>query len=277
MSTPPSPFKPCRVAGWRGYVREDWIERARADDPLTWWRQWPSQLVRDRATAQTWCAQTEHGRFYVKHVRALKDDPRKGHGWWDDLRWAVGPSRAARVARVTRQLERAGIAVPAIVLALRRRQAGSAEELLVSEAAIGHPLGKTLRDPGPLDTSRQALLETLGRSLAALHQAGFTHGDLNPTNVLLSLDLARLIYLDNERTRRWWPRPPAKLRRRNLAQMLYRLLPALDYREAQRFLDSYWQAMDIEGKKRRREHLRVLRWVRLRFQQRRRPYARHQR
>lgn len=265
-----------RTQGWRGWVHPDWAAQLGQREPLTWLDQWPGRVVRDRPSAQTRQVQAAGGGLYVKHVRALKDRDRRGLGWWHRLRWALGPSRTMHVMRVTRQLECAGEAAPPIVLAARRRHAGHVEELLVTGAVEAPTFIEAMRQQATAD-QLHALLAEVGASVARLHRLGFSHGDLIPTNIMIQNGGAVLIYLDNERTRRWWLRTPAKLRRRNLEQMFYRLAPGLGYRAARVFLESYWRAMGLSEAQRRREHYTVLCRVRRRFVHRKPPVARHRR
>ncbi len=103
-----------------------------------------------------------------------------------------------------------------------------------------------------------------GRRVAELHRLRFTHGDLLPGNLVVTSDRANVVWLDNDRSRRWFPVIPPSARRRNLAQITFRLIYWFRYRWTRLFLDSYYDAYPLGATARRRESALVLRQARAR-------------
>lgn len=102
--------------------------------------------------------------------------PGSAVGRWRDLR------RARREERRLVELARAGLPVPE-VLGLRKTPEGV--ELRTRWIPGARPLAEILAEAsGPPDQ----LAAELGRLLAALHRAGFAHGDLHPGNVVIDAE-----------------------------------------------------------------------------------------
>jgi hypothetical protein len=108
-----------RVAGWRGRVEHRWRHLAEAD-PLEWLASQSPQTVRQRPSATTYCAETDVGTVFVKHMTTLKDREAGATDWPGHLRWRLQPSLALRVLRVHRRLARCGLLVAPVLLAARR-------------------------------------------------------------------------------------------------------------------------------------------------------------
>jgi tRNA A-37 threonylcarbamoyl transferase component Bud32 len=102
--------------------------------------------------------------------------PGRAVGRWRDLR------RARREERRLLELARAGLPVPE-VLGIRETPEGV--ELRTRWIPGARTVAEILEDPsGPPDR----LAAELGRLLAALHRAGFVHGDLHPGNVVVDAE-----------------------------------------------------------------------------------------
>jgi aminoglycoside phosphotransferase (APT) family kinase protein len=105
---------------------------------------------------------------------------------------------------------------------------------------------------GPAE--RRALLRRLGAEVARLHEAGFVHGDLVPSNVLARDD--GFVLLDHDRTRRgrllvWWGA------RRNLVQLGRFVVPGVGVSDRWRVLAAYADRRGLSRRARRR----LARWV----------------
>src|SRR5205814_2445217 len=134
--------------------------------------------------------------------------------------------------RMARALAARGFGAPEVLLAAERARAG----LLVARDAGGEDLASALARRGLTRVGKRALLRALGAEVARLHAAGFVHGDLVPPNVRVSGD--RLVFLDNDRTRR------SRLlvavgARRNLVQLGRFVVPGLTLTDRARVLDAY--------------------------------------
>ena len=168
----------------------------------------------------------------------------------DDLKWQYRPSRAISVLKATIRMSAAGLHVPRILIALRRRQGGQVEDLLVMREVQGIPFAKiveTIRDAKKL----HQILSMVGQRIAQLHQLRVMHGDLIPNNLFIIEDGTDVVWLDNDRTRAKPAAMPACIFQRNLAQMTYRLLKDLAWYDTKPLLDAYFDQLGWSGKRRR--------------------------
>jgi len=250
------------VAGWRGRVEHRWRHLADAD-PLEWLAQQSPQTVQQRPSATTYRADTDGGTVYAKHMTERKDRAPEAPDWPSRLRWRLQPSLALRVLRMNRQFARHGLLVAPVLLAARRLRGWRAEDLLVTGEVSGPNLHEAIID-APDDQSRSELIRMVARRVAELHRLRFSHGDLLPGNLVVTPDRANVVWLDNDRSRRWFPAVPPSVRRRNLAQMTFRLIFWFRYRWTWLFLESYYDARGLSRGARRRESARVLRRARAR-------------
>jgi hypothetical protein len=170
-------------------------------------------------------------RVFVKHYAAPA-------GW-----------RAGRAFRMALALERAGFAAPCAVVVGRR----GAEGVLATWDVGGVPLADRLAALGAEDATarrhKHDLLRRLGVEMARLHEAGFVHGDLVPSN--LQVCGGRLCFLDHDRTRRgrllvWWGG------RRNLVQLGRFAVPGVSLRDRARVLVAYARRRGLGRRRRRR-------------------------
>jgi tRNA A-37 threonylcarbamoyl transferase component Bud32 len=107
--------------------------------------------------------------------------------------------RARREWRCLELQEKLGLPVPVRVALGERRRSGilRAAVLVTQEVAGARRLDhRLLADGGG------GLPERVGRYVARLHLAGFTHGDLNARNVLVSGEGSELLNVDSGRGRR---------------------------------------------------------------------------
>jgi tRNA A-37 threonylcarbamoyl transferase component Bud32 len=150
------------------------------------------------------------------------------------LKGLFRPSHAMRAFEKARRLESAGICTPKPVAAAARTSYGLpvASYFIMEEVADASDLAGWQASCG------EAVQQT-ARLLAALHQAGFSHRDLKPTNLLFDRGgRAWLIDLDGLRVRGRISDAEAE---RDLAKLARRMieLASLSPREAAAFLRAY--------------------------------------
>jgi len=148
------------------------------------------------------------GDLVVKHFRVASGR----HPWRERAKALVGRGQAEREHRSLLTLRAAGVPV-AEPLALGVLQEGDA--LLVLRFVPGVPLEAAL---GAARGERRALLRRVGEAVAALHRAGFVHGDLHRGNVRVTEGAAVLLDLQHAR-----PTRSPRARRADLGQLDYSL------------------------------------------------------
>jgi hypothetical protein len=180
------------------------------------------------------------------------DPPRNS----DRLRRLSGGSRAAGAARASAMLAAGGLNVPRVLLCGEELATG--RTMLVAERAAGVSLAAFLTEPpGPSAGERERMLQkrrvlrALGAEVAALHRAGFIHGDLTPHNVFVA-DSApiRLVFIDHDRTGRAFA--PLRRRRqlRNLVQLLRFDLPRLTGSDRMRIFLAWSAGLELQRRDR---------------------------
>ena len=208
----------------------------------------PAETLNERPGSRTFRALLDPAegpplRSYVKHTsRSLLSAVTHLNG-----------SEALRVRRLLDAMQRKGIAVPTVRLAATRIGLRLAENLIVMDAVIGDSLDDYLHRAGPWDLA--LALRLAARQTAALHNAGFAHGDLVPGNLIIAHPddatprdrdeaagaaeraalprpieradpMPRVVFIDNDRTRRVLGPWVFRARFRNVSQMVYRLMLA---------------------------------------------------
>lgn len=131
----------------------------------------------------------EAGELLVKHFRLGSGRHRLRDRWKVRLGW----SPAEREEGALRALHDAGVAVPE---PLGRAELDGGDALLVLRFLPGVSLLEALAAPA---RERRALLRSLGETVAALHRAGFAHGDLHAGNVRVTPAGAFLLDLQHAR------------------------------------------------------------------------------
>jgi serine/threonine protein kinase len=116
-------------------------------------------------------------------------------------------------------------------------------------------------------SEKRRRLEQLAIEVRRLHELGFVHGDLVPTNILVAQSAeegSRFFFIDNDRTRyyaRWVPRA---LWRRNLVQLNRMPLPGITLQDRLRFLKHY-----LGSEKWAKKERHLLSWLERKTRQRR--------
>ncbi len=243
---------PFKTARWQGVIRSDLQELA--EDPVDALLSAEGEILVERGNVTTHCTTTRWGKCILRHDRAP--------------RWRLyRSSLVLHTADIHQQLASAGIRVAEVYLAARRIK-GPSEEIIASELINGQSLNEKIWPLHKTPKATVPLLHQTGEAVGKLHAAGFMHGDLIPGNLLLPDDGGPLVFIDNERTRHL---PDAFLdlgRRRNLAQMLFRLCRGLPHQVVKTFFDAYYEQFRLPEKKRRRELAQVYRKTRMRLARR---------
>jgi lipopolysaccharide kinase (Kdo/WaaP) family protein len=183
-------------------------------------------------------------------------------------------SKAFRFLRQSVALAAVGFLVPTTVAAGEERTRGRLKRAFVLTAAVpGEPAPEFLRHrysdglSGLALAEKRLALESLGREIRCLHDAGFVHGDLVPTNIVIATEPGggrRFYLMDNDRTRRyslWWPQ---SLWKRNLVQLNRIPLPGITLQDRMRFFRAYSGWPDWSGAERK-----LLAWLERKTRQRR--------
>jgi len=178
-------------------------------------------------------------------------------------------SGAARSWRQGLALVAAGFNAPlAIALGMQSGRRVAKREFLLTAQVAGATLAAYLSCSGALLLrSKRAQIESLARLIRRFHDAGFVHGDLVATNILVvPCGKAKLefFFMDNDRTRRYpsWLRQP--LWKRNLIQLNRMPLPGISLQDRMRFLHAYLNLERLSGAERE-----FARWLEARTRQRR--------
>ena len=183
-------------------------------------------------------------------------------------------SKAVRSLRQGLALTEAGFNVPTTVAAGELRSFALLERAFFLTLAVdAQPAPQFLRDRQRVKAGNISLIDKRGalRQLAEqirrLHRLGFVHGDLVPTNILVS-DVEgggfRFVLIDNDRTRRYPCWVPQSLWKRNLVQLNRFPLPGISLQDRMRFFRAY-----VGGGSRKRQTRLLLRWLEKKTRQRR--------
>lgn len=169
-------------------------------------------------------------------------------------------SKAARFLRQAVALSAAGFCVPTVVAAGEERKGRRLQRAFVltweipGEAA---PVFLRNRYEGssalPWGEKRLAL-ESLGQEIRRLHDGGFVHGDLVPSNIFVAREPGggfRFYLMDHDRTRRYPKWLAQSLWQRNLVQLNRFPLPGITLQDRIRFFRAYSGRPDWSGAERR--------------------------
>jgi serine/threonine protein kinase len=183
-------------------------------------------------------------------------------------------SKALRSMRQGAALARLNFDAPITLAAGEKREHRLLRKAFVLTLGLkGQPLPVFLRQHS-LGIESVSLLEKrnglkqLALEVRRLHQLGFVHGDLVPTNIFVSRTAEkgmRLFFMDNDRTRRYPKWFPQVFWRRNLVQLNRIPLPGITLQDRVRFLGYY-----LGSKEWGRPERRLLAWLERKTRQRRR-------
>lgn len=182
-----------RALRWRGLRRRERIDveallAAVADaDPEAALPLPPGFALVERRSASAWIVDTADGRARLERL-----SPGRGR------------SRAAHAHRVTHRLRARGFAVPRVLGFVERAvHPARAPSWLVTEWIPGPTLAAlaesgVLGDPG----ERRRLGREVAALLGRLHRAGWVHGGMTPSHVVVTDDAVYLVGLDRARRAR---------------------------------------------------------------------------
>ena len=182
-------------------------------------------------------------------------------------------SKALRSMRQAAALARFNFNVPITVAAGEKRKHGLLRKGFVLTLEVkGQSLPAFLGQHGLGVESMSSCekrngLKQLALEVRRLHQLGFVHGDLVPTNIFVSRSAgkgSRLFFMDNDRTQRYPKWIPHVLWRRNLVQLNRIPLPGITLQDRVRFLSHYLGLQEWGNKERR-----LLSWLERKTRQRR--------
>ncbi|MGH7829751.1 MAG: lipopolysaccharide kinase InaA family protein [Candidatus Binatia bacterium] len=113
---------------------------------------------------------------------------------------------------------------------------------------------------------KREALRQLALEIRRLHQRGFVHGDLIPSNILIRSNEkgVEFFYLDNDRTQRYPAWLPQRLWKRNLVQLNRFVLPGISLQDRMHFLRFY-----LGNKKWGERERRLARWLEKKTRRRR--------
>jgi hypothetical protein len=214
------------------------------------WNQSAQQSVLDLAESQPFAGHPQTLQLRLNLGSGERDlflkifHPALRHGGWKD---ALRRSKAWRAWRIGLELRAAGFAAPPAVAAGEARTAGFLRRaFILTEKIEGLPAHVFLRqrvlsDPRWPPAAKRAGLRQAAALLRRFHGAGFVHGDLVATNLLIAGDARALqiCFMDNDRTRRyprWLPQPFWK---RNLIQLNRMPLAGVTLQDRMRFFKAY--------------------------------------
>ena len=210
------------------------------------WRGWVAPAVRAEVGRLLGAAASGDGRR-SRHARTVRLEAGDGTLWVKAYP-APDARRAFRAARMAAALRRDGFGAPETLLVGAR----GGEGVLVSRDVGGVELRAALTE-APRAAKRR-LLRATGLEVGRLHEAGFVHGDLVPSNVQVVDD--RIVFLDHDRTRHgrllvWFGG------RRNLVQLGRFVVPGISLSDRARVFAAYAGARGLGRRGRRR----LARWL----------------
>jgi serine/threonine protein kinase len=211
-------------------------------------------------------AANEGETFYLKVFH--------GASWVHTLKDLFRDSKAVRSMRQAAVLAKYNFNVPLSVAAGEKREFGLLQKaFLLTRPVKGLALPVLLRQHYAIGLGSSSLrdkrsaLRQLASEIRRLHDLGFVHGDLVPTNIFVTGDPREAIdifFMDNDRTRRYPRWLPHSLWRRNLLQLNRMPLPGITLQDRIRFLRHYLGSREWGGKERR-----LLLWLERKTRQRR--------
>lgn len=157
-------------------------------------------------------------------------------------------SKAFRSIRQATALAQHNFNVPITVAAGEKREYGLLRKAFVLTIGVeGQSLPAFLRQQGTgvpeiSLLEKHKALKQLALEVRRLHELGFVHGDLVPTNIFvyrLPGKETGFFFMDNDRTRQYPKWIPHRLWRRNLVQLNRIPLPGVTLQDRMRFLGHY--------------------------------------
>jgi hypothetical protein len=168
---------------------------------------------------------------------------------WDSVKDWLRDSKAVRFLKQGIALSQAGFLVPLAIAAGEKRRFGILNTAFVVTLGIdGAPLPIFLKEKhGSRNAAfclreKRTALKALARQIRRLHDFGFVHGDLVPSNIFVCRDPQnnlQFYLMDNDRTRRYPQWLPQSLWKRNLVQLNRLPLSSISLQDRLRFFREY--------------------------------------
>jgi tRNA A-37 threonylcarbamoyl transferase component Bud32 len=248
------------VDGWRLWLHPAWRDAWRV--PLWGLLNAMPSVIRSSRHAQTALVRlADDAREQSAYLKRYHPADLLGQ-----LKDALRPSRAFNALRMSVALAADGFGVPHVLAAGEQRRLRVVRAaFLLTQPWPGHDLREL---PAALaaqaDDARRRLKRTIlaavGAEIGRFHAAGYLHGDLVVTNVLVRWqpDLS-ICLLDHDRTRRSWPVARRAAERRNLVQLNRHRIAGVNDSDRLRLLLSYGRARGWPAATLRREARRIAR------------------
>ena len=207
--------------GWHGVVSPEfalpgditrWTESLLPDAMLRYNSRVIARVTDDASGAQ----------YYVKMLFGASENM---HALPQAIKWRLRSSRALHVAAISAEMHDCGIDCAEVVLAARRRAwqpFGWPTDIIVTRQAEGVSFRNIVKN-GDRDEIECAV-RIVAEKVAALHRAGFVHGDCQPGNLFVQLDEHSVAFIDNDRTARSNCLMRSRQEARNLIQLGFGLL-----------------------------------------------------
>jgi len=190
---------------------------------------------------------------------------------FDDFKEFWRPSKAARAWEGAERLQALGIATAKPVARgeaprgnpfRHRRSFMVTEEIADAEGLNEFLWYMPERDSGPSARWRHDLMRLIGRTVGRMHNGGFFHGDLRPSNTLCrhGKEGPEIFFIDTDRV---LPRRLPGLRDavHNLMQVSFFFAPNYSFTDRLRFLDAYARERGFDAVTRRRLIAWTADWV----------------
>jgi len=213
---------------WKGLVRDGW-EEVFSDIPRL---ADSGEVIVNKSDRMVRRIETPKGVIYYKYICGAGT----GRGWYF-LKNLLRTPRSLAVWRISEQMRLAGVGCPLPLLAVSscRFSSFSFEDILVTVEVPFPQVSDLLRDAG-CDDLRSQILQKAGQGIRELHEKGFVHGDCLPGNICMD-DEKKLIFLDNDRTRRKSSFSPRRAQLWNLIQFCSR---TTKYLVNMHLLSAFW-------------------------------------
>ena len=216
---------------WKGLVREGWQELFSDIRQL----EDAGEIIVDKPDRMVRRIDTPCGVVYYKHICGAG----RGRGWYF-MKSLLRQPRSLAVWHVSEQMRIAGLgcSLPLLAVSSCRLSSFCFEDILVS-CEIPFPRVSDLLKEAPDNVTRADILQKAGQGIRELHDKGFVHGDCLPGNICMDSQ-GKLIFLDNDRTRRKGRFFPRKKQLWNLVQFCSHALTVLPNQQLlQHFLQGY--------------------------------------
>jgi hypothetical protein len=251
---------------YRRSRRGDWVVWV---DSHTWNEEWWPIVERSLANPAETLRKSRHARTSILSLSHV-DGPRASFlkiyrraGWRTDLKDLWRPSKALRALHISRRLADEGFLAPVVLAAGEQRTGRLLQRAFLLTVGVAWPtlaqLGERLASL-PAEEGRRrrrAVVEALGAEVGRLHRAGYVHGDLVVSNILVDEGTPpRFCFLDHDRSRKR-ASPSEREQGRTLVELNRLPVPGIHHADRLRFLLHYANARGWS----RTEMRRQARWV----------------